>query len=315
MKIIDKTPFRNDKDEIELLGRIQGTLRYGLNWYSELQAQSKVIEQFDRIFEKGFALIRNFNLPGSQIIIPLILLGPHGLSLIYVTHLRGFYEAKGDQWNRLDNGRSIPARIDLIQLTLRLTRALQKYFELQKINVPVTVESVLIAADPGLHLETMRPAIRVVMSDAIKSFAGSLMQGRPVLRSEQVYDLADRIANPREAEAPAPQSASAPASAAAASPQPPASRAKAIFDAAEKTPPVNPADLGFAFDEDATHIAPQGLPPGVSETSPIRKLPSQQAPKKTARRLSVLQIGFLAGILLVECCVLAAGAYFFLFNR
>lgn len=311
MKIIDKTPLQNAKGEIELLGRIQGTLRYGLNWYPELQAQNKVIQQFDHIFEKGFALIRNLNLPGSQIIIPLILIGPYGLSLIYATHLRGFYEAKGDQWNRLDNGRSIPARVDLIQLTMRLTHALQKYFEIQKINVPATVEPVLIAADPGLHLETLRPAIRVVMSDAIKSFAGALMQSRPVLRNEQIYDLAERIANPRAFEAPAPQ----PAPGSVSASQPPASRAKAIFDAAEKAPAVNPADLNFAFDEDGTNIAPQGLPPGVSETSPIRKLPSKPAQKKPARRLSIVQIGFLAGMLLVECCVLAAGAYFLLLNR
>jgi len=319
MKIIDKTPFQNDKGEIELWPRIQGTLRYGFNWYSELQAQKVVMDQFERILEKGFALIRNFNLPGSEIIVPFILVGTHGVTVIHVTPLRGFYEAKGDQWNRLDNGRSLPARVDLINLTTRLARATQKYLEIQKITIPGPVEPVIICADPGLHVDTLRPIIKVVMSDAIKQFAATLMQNRTALRGEQVYDIADRIVTPHASDAPSPQSAPTPATAAAASSQQPASRAKAIFDAADKTPAFDPSDLSFALGESETNIAPQGLPPGVSETSPVRRLPSSnnkpEPQKGKVLGMSPAQLGILAGIVIVECCVIVAGAYLLLFNH
>ena len=75
MKIIDKTPFQNEKGEIGLWDRLQGTLKYGQSWYTDLQAQKVIIDQLNRLFEKGFVLIRNLTLPGSEITVPIILIG------------------------------------------------------------------------------------------------------------------------------------------------------------------------------------------------------------------------------------------------
>ena len=85
-------------------------MKYGFNWYAELEAQKAVIAQLERILEKGFVIIRNFTLPDSEIVIPLILIGHGGISVIYVTPIKGFFEAKGDQWNTVINGRGLPAR-------------------------------------------------------------------------------------------------------------------------------------------------------------------------------------------------------------
>ena len=73
MKIIDKTPFQQENGEIDLFGRLQGTLKYGFNWYPELGAQLTTIAQLQRLIEKGFVLIRNLTLPGTEIIVPIIL--------------------------------------------------------------------------------------------------------------------------------------------------------------------------------------------------------------------------------------------------
>ena len=78
MKVIDKTPLQNEKGEISGLQRLRGTLEFGLNWYPELEAQKAVIAQLDRVLEKGFTLIRNVTLANSQIVEPLILIGPPG---------------------------------------------------------------------------------------------------------------------------------------------------------------------------------------------------------------------------------------------
>lgn len=106
MKIIDKTPFQDVSGKISVVGRTQGTLKYGLNWFPELEAQKVVIAQLDRTLEKGFVLIRNFTLPNIEVVIPLILIGPGGVSVIYVTQVKGQFEAKGDQWNIVNYGRS-----------------------------------------------------------------------------------------------------------------------------------------------------------------------------------------------------------------
>ena len=314
MRIIDKTPFQNAQGEIEIFGRVQGMLKYGPSWYPELQAQKAVIAQLERLLERGYVLIRNFNLPGSEVIVPLILLGPNGASVIYVTHLKGFYEAKGDQWNKIDQGRSLAAPVNLLNRVVRLALATQKYFEVQKLNIPGQIEPVLIAADPGLNIETMRPIAKVVKSDAIKAFAGSLIQNRPTLRNEQVYELADRIITPRPPDEAPLQPAPKPASPTAAAQQPP-SRAKAIFNAAESTPAFDSSELAFAFDEGSAQAAAQELPPGLRESSPARQL--SEAPvipqKKLILGMTLPQLGILVGILAIWLCVMALGAFYIIY--
>ncbi|MBM4427600.1 MAG: NERD domain-containing protein, partial [Chloroflexi bacterium] len=137
MRIIDKTPLQDENGEINIIARIQGTLKYGLNWYGELEAQKMVIAQLDRLLEKGFVLIRNFTLPNSEIVIPIILIGAGGIWVIHVTNAKGYFEAKGDQWNTVSNGRSQPASINLLSRVSRVARVFQKYLDLNKFNLPV----------------------------------------------------------------------------------------------------------------------------------------------------------------------------------
>jgi hypothetical protein len=171
--------------------------------------------------------------------------------------------------------------------------------------LPGMVEPVLVASNPAVHIDSLRPIVRVVMSDAIKQFAVSLLQARVVLKSELVYDLVDHITNPRpvaSAGAPRPEPASfpaAPPSSEAASPAP--SRARAIFHAAEAAKPFDPADLSFAFDENAHNDVPASL----RETSPSQLL----GPVPHKRGMSGLQWILLGVMLLVECGVLTALVY------
>jgi len=304
MKIIDKTALQDEKGNISFPARIQGTLKYGLSWYSELEAQKIVITQLDRALEKGFVLIRNFTMPNSEIVIPIILIGPPGISVIYVTQVKGFFEAKGDQWNTVNNGRTQPATINLLDRVAKLARVFQKYLEFQKVSLPSPVEPVLIATDPGAQIESMRPIARVVRSDAIKQFASSLAQGRPIWRSDFIYDLADRIVDPRPPEELKP---------AAAEPDP-ASRAKAIFNASDPTKSPTADDLGFAFEEE---VEPQTVPKNLREPNPARPLPR---PKPAADQDKILgmsrqQVIVLAALLIVECCIVIGFGALFLSNQ
>jgi hypothetical protein len=299
MRIIDKTPLQDKNGEINIIARIQGTLKYGLNWYAEMQAQKAVIAQLDRLLEKGFVLIRNFTLPNSEIIIPTVLIGTGGIWVMYITNAKGYFEAKGDQWNIVSGGRPQPARINLIRRAGQLTRAFQKYLEIQKFDLPVTPEAVLIAADPGAQIESVRPAVRVVRSDAIKQFAASLMQARPAMPVGLIYDLADWIIDPSlrkhlQASAPAEDQAAA--------------RARAIFDASEPRGDFNPRDLGFAF-EDGTET------PAEFEAQPAPAREPPPAPSQIKRGLfgmSRLQTFVLAVMALIECCILTAFAFMLL---
>jgi hypothetical protein len=302
MKIIDKTPFLNDKGELGISQRIQGMLQYGFNWPNELQAQKAIITYFDRQLEKGYTLIRNYTLGQSGIMVPMILLGPTGLYVIHIAFERGRYEVKGDTWNVAAGEGYKPAPVNLIQKTMRMAKALRAFIERQGVNVPVDIEPVLIAGDPGLHIESVRPAIRVLMIDGIKSFVAGLVTGQPVLSNEKVYELTDRLLNPhfprKESAMPAP-SGEEPA------PQAP-SRARAIFDASQNVKPFNPSDFEFAMDEEPDFE----ITPPAADAGPVE--PSAPAKPRATRTLGMtpMQILIVAALILALLCVLAGFGYY-----
>jgi hypothetical protein len=234
-------------------------------------------------------LIRNFTLPNSEIVIPIILIGSGGIWVIYVTQVKGRYEALGDQWNTVNNdGRSLPASINLISRVSKLSIVFQKYLKIQKVDMPNPMEAVLITADPGAHVTSTRPAARVVMSDAIKPFASSLLQARPVWRTDFVHVIAERILDPRPPEELKPV-VSSPAGQQAVSPA-----------VGEQENSFNASEFGFAFDEASTQ-SPVG---NLGESSPPSPHSKPVQTKKRFLGLGDTQIILLAGMFIVECCVL-----------
>jgi hypothetical protein len=298
MKIIDKTPLHDEKGKLSAIGYVQGTLKYGLSWTAELEAQKAVVAQFQRIFDKGYVLIRNFTLPNSEIVIPIILLGPGGVYVIHITTVKGFFEAKGDQWNTVNNGVAQPASINLLLRVSRFARAVQVYLERINVDLKTPVEPILIAIDPGAHIESMRPVARVVQSDAIKQFANSVLQARPVWRLDYAYTLADIIIDPAPPDQRQPVSPPELHS--------PGDRAQAIFDASAGS---NEDNLGFGFDEETSADSPRG---GVPR--PAGQRPGQRASQTkkimglTTQQLALLGILFLCELLML----IGVGAYIFL---
>lgn len=307
MKIIDQTPFVNEKGELGFSQRLQGMLQFGFNWPAELKAQQVIANYFDRNFEKGYTLIRNQELGQSGIVIPMILIGSAGLFAINITYLRGRYEAKGNEWNVESGNRFKPARENLIQKTGTMARALTAFIERQGTKLPAPVEPVLIAAEPGLHIDTDSPAVKVLMSDGIRNFVGVLKSGAPALRADVVLELVERITNPRPARvkpAPTPTPASTPRP---SQPPPPrsqpevqnVSRARAIFNATEEAKPFNPDDFDFALANEESEV--RAKPPVRSEA-----VAAPSEPRRAARRIlgmTTIQLVVLAALALCLVCL------------
>jgi hypothetical protein len=154
---------------------------------------------------------------------------------------------------------------------------------------------------------------RVVMSDAIKQFASTLLQARPVWRVDNVHDVADRIINPRSPEQLQAQAAEQILPAQTPESAAPSSRAKAIFDAAENAASFNPEELEFAFDDAETH---QGVPAHLKETSPAQPLPRKTgSQKRKILGMTVPQFALLAGMVIVEFCMIAIFGVVFILTR
>lgn len=323
MKIIDKTPLLDEKGNLGFVQRVQGMLQFGFNWPNELQAQSAIVKFFERQLEKGYTLIRNMPLGESGIMVPIILLGPTGIYVIEVSSLKGRYEAKGDTWNVEAGDQYKPAPINVIQRTTRMARALQAYIERQGVTLPVTIEPVLIAGDPGLHIESVRPAIKVMMIDGIKAFVSGLANGTPVLRADLVLDYTERILNPRmkqEPIAPMPELELEPEAPAAweqnwhaepaqfqQQPEPEVSRARAIFGASAGSKPFDPNDFDFALAED--DAAMQAMPPIKRESNPARPMRKNKPKQALILGMTQMQLAIIAALGLAFICVAAGLVY------
>jgi hypothetical protein len=311
MKIIDKTPLLNEKGELGFMQRIQGMMEYGFNWPNELQAQKAIINYFDRQLEKGYTLIRNLTLGKSGITVPIILLGPTGIHVIHVAYLKGRYEARGEEWNVASGDGYKPAPDNLIHDTLRMAKAVRAFIERQGNQVPVEIEPVLIGGDPGLHIESVKPAVRVLMIDGVKSYVANLLTAQPVLRTESVYEFTERLINPHPArKAAAPAAAALQSEPAAVQVNPVAARAQAIFKASEEVKPFDPTDFDFAMADDdmALEVNPVAANPAVS-SSP------EPAPAANPRRrrylgMEIWQLVVLGALALALLCIVVGFVYY-----
>jgi nuclease-like protein len=311
MKIIDKTPLLNEKGELSFSQRLKGMMEYGYNWPSELQAQKAIVNYFDRQLEKGYTLIRNLTLGKSGITVPIILLGPTGIHVIHLAYLKGRYEARGEEWNVSSGDGYKPAQDNLIHQTLRMAKAVRAFIERQGVKVPVEIEPVLIGADPGLHVESVKPAVRVLMIDGVKSYVANLLTAQPVLRPESVYEFSERLINP----APVRKASTS----AAASPQPEAAqvdqvvaRAQAIFKASEETKPINPADFDFAMVDDDLAFAVSPPTTSPSAPGPVETVPAPKPRRKRILGMEIWQLVILGVLACALACIAASFAYYFI---
>lgn len=310
MKIIDKTPLLNEKGELGVAQRVQGMLKFGFNWSTELEAQKAIITFFDRQLEKGYTLIRNMPLGASGIVVPIILLGPTGIHVIHVTYLRGRYEARGNAWNEESGDSYKPAEVNLIQQTARMANAVRAFIERQGVKLPVPVEPVLISANPGLHIEFVNPAIKVMMIDGIKSFVTGLSTAPHVLRAEAVHEYTERIVNPRPVKKNVlPGSAPGISAIEEEKTQPPqnVSRARAIFSAAEEAKPFDPADFDFEMVDEET--AMEALTPSLEESNPATPLPRPTSQTKRVLDMTPLQLMIVGALAIALFVILAVFAY------
>ena len=313
MKIIDQTPLVNEKGELGVPQRVQGMLKYGFSWPTDLQAQKAIVTFFDKQLEKGYTLIRNITLGASGITIPMILLGPAGIYVIHVTYLRGRYEARGNTWNEESGNGFKPASPNLIQDTLRMAAAVKAFIERQGIKLPISIEPVLIGANPGLHVESNKPAVRVLMIDGIKSFVTGLSSAGRVISAEAVHEFTERLVNPRPVRKDA--LGASPVTARPAweeeKTQPPpgqqVSRARVIFNASEEAKPFNPADFDFAMLDEESDL--DALTLETTEATPVASSPAPAPKRKRTLGMTSGQLVFVAVLGVVLLVVVAVIAY------
>lgn len=192
MKLNEKSPFSGENRAITFGDRIKGIWRFGLSWDRDLQAQQVFINYLQNALDNKFTLLRNVTLPDLPLPIPLILVGPPGVKTINASAVKGVFRAKGDKWFSLDahNKRYVAVRPNLVKRAFLMSQAVQDYLFQRDIMLP-GVEPVLFFSHPGLHIEPIQPATRIVQRDGIDSFVTGILQSPVIMSSTDGQVIAD----------------------------------------------------------------------------------------------------------------------------
>ncbi|MCX7756692.1 MAG: NERD domain-containing protein [Anaerolineales bacterium] len=304
MKHIDKTPYRSESGEISIFNRVQGMLKYGMTWYNRVKAQDAVAAILGRQLGGQFVLLQNIILPGTEIDLPLVLLGPPGVYLINALHEQGVYLVRDDEWGTLTGETFVPARINQVKRAMTMAKVLQVYLDRMGYK-GFLVEPVVMSPDPKLHIDSTRPAARVVMSDAIDRFALNLLQSRAIFDMNTVLDLEHLLLTGQSR-----QQAMAEGQ---------KSEGAAARQGAGVFLPEEGSDLEFSFQEESE--AAEAQPQGFAEAAPLtEQAPSSARPKKAKKPkrkkilgMTPVQLGVVIALLLCWLCGLLVfvGWYFY----
>lgn len=194
----DFSEIKTINGKLTFQDQIQGMFKFGFSWPKDVNAQETLTSILQREIDNRSTLIRNFTLPNANVTIPFLLIGPPGVSVILPTRERGIFRAKEDQW-LIQSGKGFkPAKENLLHRTQLFVRATQEF--LNELGYKeVEAEGLLIGLHPGMHVNTIRPIVRVIQSDAIRRFSTQWNQDQPAISPEQIYQIVlaiRRIAEP-----------------------------------------------------------------------------------------------------------------------
>jgi len=203
MKVIDGTPTSVKKDAFSKLTKsFQDILDKVLSPEKDSQAQDVFINHMNKTLGGKFVLLHNFILEGLDVPIPMILIGPPGISVIYASARKGVFRAKNEVLSEMNRSRDfVPSRPNLISHTMLMARAVDAHLKKRGYEVP-EVQSLLFFSNPGTHVDSQRPALRIVLIDGLDRFSAGILQAQPVFTREDVQELTDAFTTPPPAPEP-----------------------------------------------------------------------------------------------------------------
>lgn len=190
MKVIENSKLKRKESVSNPMSDVISSIKSGLKITEDVPAEDAVIASLARMLDHRYVILKDVFLPGLKVPIPLILVGPSGVCVITPSSMRGVYRAQGENWERMDERRKDfkPAQPNMLLRAQLLARAVERFFNERGYELP-KVESALIFTDPGVHIETVRPVVRIILIDGIERFTTGLAQGYPILEKDDVQKI------------------------------------------------------------------------------------------------------------------------------
>jgi len=196
MKKIDLTAQHANDGKGSIFSFLGRLFPEGGQKQSELDAQDAVILRLEQALGEEFTLIREIKLPGLGTPIPMALVGPPGIYVLYASAVKGSYRARGDAWLKLDNsGNMRSTNPNLPHLTRLYAEAIRKFLIQNEVST-AEIEPVLLFSQPEAFVENIKAPIRMVMADGLESYAGSLRMQNPILSPDECATIVRLLSNP-----------------------------------------------------------------------------------------------------------------------
>ncbi len=199
MIVRDFSPIPYQGGKLPFTDLLKAIFKHGFSWPGDMQSQDYIVYYLMRSLDNSYTLLRNISLPSVDVLIPFILVGPSGVTVFNNSPASGIFRARKNVWAVMDkrDGAFRPSSPNLVMRTTLLAHAVNTYVK-DKGYTEVSTEGVLVLTDPGTHVDTDRPDVRVVLIDGLDRFTGQIKTTPPVMDRERRYKLIQAIELSRE---------------------------------------------------------------------------------------------------------------------
>ena len=201
MRLIETKQKTIKKNSFQKIGeQIRQLLPFGK---TDVHAEDAILARFMKGLDNRFTMLWNLQLESLSAPFPPILVGPAGMAILNISNEKGFFKAKEASCWKMDKTthRFNPARPNLIKQSQDYAKKLETILDVHGKSHPA-VTPVLIFANPGVHIETTNPAIRIVLMDGVDSLIATFLNSDEVLQPNEINFLCDSLevmANPDKA--------------------------------------------------------------------------------------------------------------------
>jgi hypothetical protein len=188
MKVIDLTPEQEEDGTVQQwISQTRDVL--GIT-DADLEAQEIAIGRLQKGLDNRFTCLSNIPLEGGEIPIPMILVGPPGVYVMNTSGEKGVFQVKEDDWREMEPGSRKYQKVEnnMVKRTQRYVQIADTYLTLREQAHP-EISPVLLFTDPGVHVESTRPAVRIVLMDGIDRFVSDIISSENSLSSLEVRNI------------------------------------------------------------------------------------------------------------------------------
>ena len=201
MKLIEPNRRPVEKNRIQMLvDQAAKLLKLGS---TDEHAEDALVARFMRGLDNRFVMLRNLQLEGTGEVFPPILVGPAGLVLLNVSRAKGLFKAKEDSWWEMNKSSQKfgPARPNLLRQSKDYAQKLAQILDAHGKSHPEIIP-ILVFANPGVHIESSNPIVRIVLMDGVESLIDSFLNSEEGLQATEIDFLSDALeimSNPEKA--------------------------------------------------------------------------------------------------------------------